>query len=145
MTDDNEENKSAPGSPEDRSEQVGYGKPPKHSQFKKGQSGNSKGRPKGVKNFQTEVDAVLRSKVTVTHGGKSKKVGTVEAALLRLREKALKGDPRALDRLLSLAREVSDISNAHSRERKLSKIETDILGRYDLRGQTGGSDGSADE
>ena len=32
--------------------EVGYGKPPKHTRFKPGQSGNSKGRPKGVRNFR---------------------------------------------------------------------------------------------
>ena len=30
--------------------EVGYGKPPKSSRFKKGKSGNPKGRPKGAKN-----------------------------------------------------------------------------------------------
>ena len=39
--------------------EVGYGKPPKDSQFKKGESGNKRGRPKGVKNLKTEVDAPL--------------------------------------------------------------------------------------
>ena len=37
----------------------GYGKPPRHSQFKKGQSGNSKGRPKGSRNFSTDLKETL--------------------------------------------------------------------------------------
>ena len=68
----------------DNDNEVGYGKPPKNGQFKKGQSGNPKGRSKGVRNFQTEVEAILRSKVTVTRDGRPKSVGTVEAALMRL-------------------------------------------------------------
>ena len=39
----------------DESDKVGYGKPPLHSRFTRGQSGNPKGRPKGVRNFKTDV------------------------------------------------------------------------------------------
>ena len=126
----------------DDDDEAGYGKPPKSGMFKKGQSGNPKGRPKGVKNFQTELCSVLRSKVTITVAGKSKPVGTVEAALMRLREKALKGDQRALEILLGYARESSGASDARSRERKLSKLEQDILGRSELAGNTDDPDGS---
>ena len=126
----------------DDDDEAGYGKPPKSGMFKKGQSGNPKGRPKGVKNFQTELCSVLRSKVTVTEAGKLKSVSTVEAALMRLREKALKGDQRALEILLGYARESSGASDARSRERKLSKLEQDILGRSELAGNTDDPDGS---
>jgi len=83
--------------------EVGRGKPPKHTQYPKGQSGNPKGRPKGTKNFKTDVQSTLAAKIKVTKNGKPKNVSTQEAMLLRLREKALKGDARALDRLLGLA------------------------------------------
>ena len=82
---------------------VGYGKPPEHSRSKPGQSGNSKGRPKGVRNFKTDVQTTLKAPVKVTREGKQRRLSTQEAALLRLREKALSGDARALDRLLGLA------------------------------------------
>jgi len=83
--------------------EVGRGKPPLHTRFKPGESGNPKGRPKGVRNFKTDVQATLKTPVKVTRDGKRRKLSTQEAALLRLREKALSGDARALDRLLSLA------------------------------------------
>lgn len=82
---------------------VGYGKPPKHTRFKTGQSGNPKGRPKGTNNFKTDLLTTLKSSVKVTRDGKPRKVSTQEAALLRLREQALGGNTRALDRLLGLA------------------------------------------
>ena len=43
--------------------EVGYGKPPKSGQFKPGQSGNPKGRPKGAKNFKTELATVLANMI----------------------------------------------------------------------------------
>ncbi|WP_420346176.1 DUF5681 domain-containing protein [Pelagibius sp.] len=84
--------------------EVGYKKPPKHSRFKKGRSGNPRGRPKGSRNFSTDLKATLEQGVRVTEGGKPKTVSTQLATLLRLREKALAGDGRALDRLIDLAR-----------------------------------------
>jgi len=82
---------------------VGYGKPPMHTRFQSGRSGNPAGRPKGVRNLSTDVRRILKVPVKVNEGGRSRKVSTQEGTLMRLREKALKGDPRALDRLLDLA------------------------------------------
>lgn len=82
---------------------MGFGKPPKHSQFQPGQSGNPKGRPKGSHNFKTDVRSTLKAPVRVTRDGKPRKISTQEAMLLRLREMALSGDGRALDRLIALA------------------------------------------
>jgi len=109
---------------------VGYGKPPKHTRFKKGQSGNPKGRPKGSRNFATDLDEVLSATMTVNENGSPKKVSSQLAALMRLREKALKGDPRALDRLLGLAADRSAEKEAQSTERSLSADETEILERH---------------
>ncbi|MEY9594032.1 hypothetical protein ABIA06_006323 [Bradyrhizobium yuanmingense] len=82
---------------------VGYGNPPLHSRFKAGQSGNPRGRPRGALNFTTDLKKILLAPVALNEAGRSRRVTTQEAALLRLREKALKGDVRALDKLLSYA------------------------------------------
>jgi hypothetical protein len=82
---------------------VGYGKPPTHSQFRPGQSGNPAGRRKEVRNLMSDVKRTLKVPVSVKEGGRSRKISTQEGALLLLREKALKGDARALDRLIELA------------------------------------------
>ena len=55
---------------EDHEYPVGYGKPPKSGQFKKGQSGNPKGRPKGSLDYTTYVQQMLSAQVTVTESGK---------------------------------------------------------------------------
>ena len=54
--------------------EVGYGKPPKRTRYKPGQSGNPKGRPKGSKSRRAVIDEILDTKVVVTIGGKRRKV-----------------------------------------------------------------------
>lgn len=114
----------------DEDAKVGYGRPPQDTRFKKGQSGNPKGRPKGRKDFATDVRDVLAASVTITENGRPKKVSSQRAALMRLREKALKGDGRALEKLLSLAQERAFEDGAAQAERQLKSTEEDILQRY---------------
>ena len=86
-----------------RGGKVGYKRPPIHTRFRKGQSGNPRGRRKGVRNFAADVKRSLEIPVTLNDQGRAKRVSTQEALFMRLREKALKGDNRALETLLSLA------------------------------------------
>ena len=83
---------------------VGYKKPPRHSRFRPGQSGNPRGRQKGVRNLATDVKRTLEVPVRLNDQGRARRVSSQEAALLRLREKALMGDPRALAQFLELAK-----------------------------------------
>ncbi len=112
--------------------EVGYGKPPKHTQFTKSRSGNPKGRPKGSNNFRTDVKHTLKEPVRLNKGGKRKTVSTQEAALLRLREKALSGDARALDRIIELARIYNDQEIAEA-VTKLDQADAEILEAYNER------------
>ena len=82
---------------------IGYKKPPQHSRWKPGHCGNPRGRPKGALNFATEVKSVLEAPVTVNENGRPKKISRVRATLLRLCEKALKGDVRSIALLLEYA------------------------------------------
>jgi hypothetical protein len=83
--------------------EVGYGKPPEHTQFKKGQSGNPKGRPKGAKNLKTIVQEVLSAKVLAKEGDKVTSVSKLEGIVINQTNKALKGDAKAASQVLSLA------------------------------------------
>jgi hypothetical protein len=83
---------------------VGYKKPPRHSRFQPGQSGNPRGRQKSVRNLATDVKRMLEVPVRLNDQGKARRVSTQEAALLRLREKALMGDARSLAQFLQLAK-----------------------------------------
>jgi hypothetical protein len=53
---------------------VGFGKPPKAGQFKKGKSGNPRGRPRGSCNLATDLNAELSEQITVREDGRSKRV-----------------------------------------------------------------------
>ena len=83
--------------------EIGYRKPPRHRQFKKGQTGNPKGRPKGAKNIKTELAEELQEKIVVRENGKPMVVSRQRAILKSLEAKALKGDTRAANVLLNLA------------------------------------------
>jgi hypothetical protein len=87
---------------------VGYGKPPRHSRFKPGQSGNPKGRPKGSSNFKTVLRKTLTSKVRVTKDGQSRTHSTQEAMLLRTVQMGFNGNFQAANRILQLAAALSE-------------------------------------
>ncbi len=109
---------------------IGYGKPPEHTRFRPGTSGNPTGKRKGARNLSSDVKRALLVPVKLKDGGKSRKVSTQEAALMRLREKALKGDPRSLDRLLELARLFNNDPYASSISRSSAEDE-EILAAYE--------------
>ena len=88
----------------DDSFEVGYKRPPRQSRFQPGQSGNPRGRQKGVRNLATDVIRTLEVPVRLNDQGKARRVSSQEAALLRLRERALMGDPRSLEKFLELAK-----------------------------------------
>jgi hypothetical protein len=70
--------------------EVGNKKPPKHSQFKPGQSGNSKRRPKGSVNLRTRVTQQLRQTVMVTRNGRSVKMRKADLIALQIVDTAAK-------------------------------------------------------
>ncbi len=110
--------------------EVGKGKPPKSTQFKPGQSGNAKGRPKGRRNMATEIEEILTAPVPISENGRKRKVTSRMAALMKLRKKALEGDGRALDRYLELALAHAADEAAAAGERTLSGHEEEILARF---------------
>ena len=63
-------------------EETGYGKPPKKHQFKKGVSGNPRGRPKGKKSFAALFKKLENEKITIQINGKTEKL-TIEQAILK--------------------------------------------------------------
>ncbi len=109
---------------------VGYKRRPLHTRFRSGVSGNPRGRQKGVRNFAADVRRTLEIPVTLSENGKSRRVSTQEAAMLRLRAKALNGDARALETLLTLAKTHNEDFAAHSEDRSLAAEDQAILDAY---------------
>jgi hypothetical protein len=70
---------------------VGYGRPPKASRFRKGQSGNPRGRPKGSRRG-VPYQAALGQTVVVRENGVDRRLTAAEAFLLQLAKKGLRGD-----------------------------------------------------
>lgn len=79
-----------------------YRSPPRHTQFKPGQSGNPKGRPKGRKNFSTLLEKELNKKVTMTQDGKKIRITKKEVLVTQLVNEAAKGKRSYMEMLIRL-------------------------------------------
>src|SRR5438067_13816670 len=67
---------------------VGYGKPPLHTRFQKGRSGNPNGRPRGRKNMSTLLSDALNGSVIVVEKGRRKKITKRNAIVTQLDNKS---------------------------------------------------------
>jgi Family of unknown function (DUF5681) len=109
---------------------VGYGRPPTSSQFQPGQSGNPKGRPKGARNASSMARDALERTINV----QGRKMTVRKAAYLRLAERAVAGDAKALEFLLSLESEERPPGSDHAPIQPLSAKDLELLqGFFDRR------------
>jgi Family of unknown function (DUF5681) len=88
--------------------EIGYGKPPKSSQFKKGISGNPSGRPKKPSDFVSELKKELQSKVTINENGKRRVITKSEGTAKQLVNRALSGNLPAVRLVISVDRETQE-------------------------------------
>ena len=92
---------SADGKPKSA---VGYGRPPVNRQFKPGQSGNPKGRPKGHKNFATTLAEALNEKIAVRgKNGRRRCITKQQAMCERTINDAVLGDTKAFLSVVQVA------------------------------------------
>ncbi|WP_109795571.1 DUF5681 domain-containing protein [Minwuia thermotolerans] len=122
-------------SDDENEDKVGYGHPPKHSRFKPGRSGNPKGRPKGHRNFQTDLNEVLEMKVQLKVNGTTRTMTMQQAAILQLGQSAVKGGMRALERLLALAAQHNGQTLIQDSDEALPEEDRAILEQYRASGQ----------
>ena len=86
---------------ENKPNAVGYKRPPKDRQFRCGQSGNLNGRPKGVRNFKTDVREELSESISIREGGRDISISKQRALIKGLVASAIDGDARAIATLMS--------------------------------------------
>lgn len=107
--------------------EVGYSKPPKHTRFKPGQSGNSKGRSKGTRNLSSDLKDELGERIRIREGDQEKSISKQRALVKALVAKALKGDTRAATVLITMVDRYITPEIAATDTRSLSRTEEQIL------------------
>lgn len=107
--------------------EVGYGRPPKKTQFKPGQSGNPRGRPKGAKNEAIILREIMTRQIGVQEGGRTRKISVLAAILLRFAENALKGDAKSATLLLNRYGAVKDVEETYESSQEDEKILAEFV------------------
>lgn len=118
----------APSPAEERTYEVGYGKPPTHSQFRPGQSGNPNGRPKGARSPFVLLREELQRKVTLRENGTVTTVTKLEAVMKRVVADTLSGKASQTKLLFALLQVFEAQDATLPDDRSLSKADAELLG-----------------
>jgi hypothetical protein len=111
-----------------RDYEVGYGKPPRHTRFKRGQSGNPRGRPKGSKNLPTLLSEALNEPVVVAESGGRRKITMRQAIIKQLVKRSATADMRAMKILLDMVRDLESQTEPASPETaKFSEADAKVI------------------
>jgi len=128
MTDDSNDEP-----PDGKPYRVGYGKPPRATRFRPGQSGNPKGRPRRPSSIRERFARELERKVPVREGDRVRKVKKIDLWVRRVIADAIKGDHRASHLVLQMSSaNDEEIAAAIASEaiEELSAEDRAILGRH---------------
>jgi Family of unknown function (DUF5681) len=112
---------------------VGYKKPPQHTRFKKGQSGNPRGKVEGRKNYRTEFLEELGEKVTVSENGRARKLSKQTLVIKRMVADAVNGDARAREHLLRLIGQIDAFESGSELTAPSAAEDAEIMARFKAR------------
>ncbi len=118
-------------SKDDDDYQVGKGRPPKHTRYKKGQSGNPSGRKK-LPDVAQAAARVLEQKISVTQDGVRKRMPGIDALLSKAFAKALTGDMRAAEFLIKIVANdnARRVDGGQEEDELHDAADADIIERY---------------
>ena len=117
-------------------DRVGFKQPPKARQFKPGQSGNPRGRPKGTRNLSTDLTDILGRRVSIREDGKERRISRQEALLLSLYNKALHGDVRAATAIIGMLSKLAPSSAQAPESQSLSQDDELVVAEFLRRQMT---------
>jgi hypothetical protein len=107
--------------------EVGYRKPPRHTRFNKGQSGNPKGRPGGAKNLSTLLSEALNEPVIVAENGGRRTISKRQAIIKQLVNQSAKGDWRATKLLLDIQLDIEHRSEPQTAESSFGSADDKVI------------------
>jgi hypothetical protein len=109
----------------------GYKHPPKSGQFKPGQSGNPRGRPKGTRSLKTDLDKILRKRIRIRENGETREISRQEAILLSLFNKAMQGgDVRAANTIVAMVLKLNPPAPADEAPEEVTESDRAIIEDY---------------
>jgi hypothetical protein len=112
---------------------IGYKQPPKHLQFQPGQSGNPNGRPKGARNFKSDLRDELSETISFREGNREVSISKQRALIKRLVGSAIEGDARSIATLMSFcARAVGEDND----DQQQAPEDRDIVQAFKRRGNS---------
>ena len=112
---------------------VGYGKPPVHTRFQKGKSGNPKGRPRGMKNMSTLLSTALNASIVVVANGRRKKITKREAIVTQLVNKSAAADLKATQIVLAMLRDLECQADDPGEATVFTEADQEIIRRIQAR------------
>ena len=111
--------------------EVGFGKPPKHTRFQPGQSGNPKGRPKKSKDLAKMFEEGLDQLIQINDNGRARKITKRQAVVMRTIHGAMKGENRPLNLIIAHMEKELDLTGIEIDSAAESMLR-DYFHRYDL-------------